>query len=76
MYTILGGYRCDLIVILDVQNLQAPEAPAATPEAGPCFLGSLQVSIEELVCINRSCVCVIDRSIGLGACSKTKSWKK
>ena len=37
MYTILGGYRCDLIVILDVQNLQAPEAPAATPEAGSCF---------------------------------------
>ena len=34
----------DFIVILDVQNLQAPEAPAATPEAGSCFLGSLQLS--------------------------------
>ena len=34
----LGGYRSDLIVILGVQNLQAAEAPAATPEAGSCFL--------------------------------------
>ena len=32
-----GGYPSDSIVILDVQNLQAPEAPAATPEAGSCF---------------------------------------
>ena len=34
----LGGYRSDLIVILGMQNLQAAEAPAATPEAGSCFL--------------------------------------
>ena len=44
IYIILGGYRSDLIVILDVQNLQAPEAPAATPEAGSYFLGSLPLS--------------------------------
>ena len=46
----LGGYRSDLILILDVQNMQAAEAPAATPEAGSCFFGSPQVSIEELAC--------------------------
>ena len=31
------GYPSDSIVILDVQNLQAAEAPAATPEAGTRF---------------------------------------
>ena len=40
------------------------------------LFGSLQVSIEELACINHYCVCVIDWSIGFGVCSKTKSWKK
>ena len=33
----LGGYTSDSIVILDVQNLQAAEAPAAIPEAGSRF---------------------------------------
>ena len=33
----LGGYRSDLIVLLDVQNLQASAAPPIA-EAGWCFL--------------------------------------